>query len=441
MGDKVNIMEQENKSDNVFKKIIKKLSPPAKVMAVFWTLCSLFMVTSEIHTFTQKVVVILFGYIFYCGIANLIYKIIPRNRIGKSNENSFDKAQKGNVLETNNYNTLYSKTFECDELMAPQYLKILQDSVNIFNNTKNPDTFFERYALAEEQAEKLCCLRNIKYTGQSPIDIKRQLIDKKQSAIYNMIDRYFDATEIKASKLKSVSKKIECFSMFITVLEEYYYFMNEENIQYAETLYNNAMSYITDGQTEPFINQDIDNEKENQFDSVSLYIKDITFDNLRKYNMDLVVFHGQKGGCCSECSKMIGRVYSVSGKNNTFPKLPEYVKINGNFHKGCRCTMSPYFGEENIFHHGEYVNAIESSLRPYRDDRTEHEINAYKEYINRIEEYQKKENDRKEYEEILIILPDFAPKSFGAYRKMKNSNSKNFEKLKKLAFEKGFEIK
>lgn len=77
MGDKVNIMEQENKSDNVFKKIIKKLSPPAKVMAVFWTLCSLFMVTSEIHTFTQKVVVILFGYIFYCGIANLIYKILP----------------------------------------------------------------------------------------------------------------------------------------------------------------------------------------------------------------------------------------------------------------------------------------------------------------------------------------------------------------------------
>lgn len=78
-------MDQENKTDNIFKRIISKLSPPAKVMAVIWTLSSLLMITSKAHTFTQKIVVILFGYIFYCGIANLIYKKMKINNYTTNN--------------------------------------------------------------------------------------------------------------------------------------------------------------------------------------------------------------------------------------------------------------------------------------------------------------------------------------------------------------------
>lgn len=45
-----------------------------------------------------------------------------------------------------------------------------------------------------------------------------------------------------------------------------------------------------------------------------------------------------------------------------------------------------------------------------------------------------------EYEWISVNLPKFAPLSLGGYTKMKNSNSKNYQKLKALATEQGFEL-
>lgn len=179
----------------------------------------------------------------------------------------------------------------------------------------------------------------------------------------------------------------------------------------------------------------------NQFDSIALSIRDSIFKSLKKFNMDLVAFQGYESGTCEECAKMIGRVYSVSGKDKRFPKLPEYVKIHGNFHSGCRCTMTTYFPEMGIvYHHGQEVNALKSSIRPYIDDRTEQEIKSYQGYLDYLEEIEKKENDRKEYQLLLEKLPEIAPKSFGAYRKMKNYKTKNYEKLLISAKEIGIKI-
>lgn len=180
---------------------------------------------------------------------------------------------------------------------------------------------------------------------------------------------------------------------------------------------------------------------ENQFDSIAISIKDNIFQALKQLNRDLIAFHGYEGGSCPECAKMIGRVYSVSGKDKRFPKLPEYVKIHGNFHNGCRCTMTVYFPDiGTVYHHGEEVNALKSSNRPYIDDRTEQEIKSYQGYLDYLAEIEKKENDRKEYQLLLEKLPDIAPKSFGAYRRMKNSKTKNYEKLLISAEEAGIKI-
>lgn len=131
-----------------------------------------------------------------------------------------------------------------DKIMAPQYLKILKDSANIINTTKNPDTFFERYSLAEEYADKLCKLRGIKYTGDSPIQIKKQLSAQKQAAIRNMIDRFYSDTRLKMSSLKTPLAKQKRIINFITVLEDYYYLMNEENIQYINKLYETGLNSL-----------------------------------------------------------------------------------------------------------------------------------------------------------------------------------------------------
>lgn len=55
------------------------------------------------------------------------------------------------------------------------------------------------------------------------------------------------------------------------------------------------------------------------------------------------------------------------------------------------------------------------------------------EIIKDNQEYEQKNKDRKEYYRIFYSLPDFAPKSFGAYRRMKNANTKNFQKLLSIA--------
>lgn len=140
---------------------------------------------------------------------------------------------------------LFSKGNPYGEYMAPQYLKILKESVDIFNVTKNPDTFFQRYALAEEHADNLCKLKGVKFTGQQPKEIKQQLHMKKQAAIHDMINRYYNDTVQKASKLKTSNAKIGKYAIFISTLEDYYYLMNEDNINYINKLYNNSIANIS----------------------------------------------------------------------------------------------------------------------------------------------------------------------------------------------------
>lgn len=187
----------------------------------------------------------------------------------------------------------------------------------------------------------------------------------------------------------------------------------------------------------------IDRQKKT-FDELANSIKTSVMSNSKRYKYDLVVFHDYGSGCCEECSKKTGRVYSISGKNKRFPPLPDYVRKHGNFHAGCRCTMSPYFDDETIYYKGVQVNAIKASSRPWCDDRTEKERQLYDEYINSITSDAKhdaaKEWDRNEYNVLLSELPSEAPKSFSSYRRMKNGNTSGFKKLQEKALEKGIKI-
>lgn len=140
---------------------------------------------------------------------------------------------------------IFNKRDIQQEMMASQALKILYECVDIFNNTKNPDIFFERYKLAWEQTEILCKCNKVKFKGHQPKQIQKQLIDKRQSAIHDMIERFFDETTLKASKVKKIDSKKKKFINFLAVLDDYFVLMNEDNIQYANTLYENAINYFS----------------------------------------------------------------------------------------------------------------------------------------------------------------------------------------------------
>lgn len=127
-----------------------------------------------------------------------------------------------------------------------QNLRIIQDCVNIVNTTKNPDTFFERYELMEKKIDELVAIQGPKYTGQSPAELKAQVVSKKQAAIHDMIDRYYTDVSVKASVLKTAKGRMNRFRSFITTLEDYYNQMDDANIKYIGDLYDSVISDLSE---------------------------------------------------------------------------------------------------------------------------------------------------------------------------------------------------
>lgn len=138
---------------------------------------------------------------------------------------------------------------------------------------------------------------------------------------------------------------------------------------------------------------------------------------------------------CGECAKYHDRIYSISGKSKKYPPIPEYLKQHRYRDHGCLLYFFPYSEGINIFRSAP--DPVKYSNRPFTDDRTKEEIQDYEEYIIGIETEKK---DRKDYDWILEHLPSIAPKSFGGYRKMKNSQSANYNMLVAKAKEKGYII-
>lgn len=126
---------------------------------------------------------------------------------------------------------------------------------------------------------------------------------------------------------------------------------------------------------------------------------------------------------CGECAKYQGRVYSLSGRSKKFPKIPQIIIEKGRIHTGCQHEFYPYIdGSISAYH----KNIVAYSNSPFVDNRTPYEI---AEYDAEQKEIHDKKRDEREYKRICEKLPDIAPKSFGGYRRMKNSKSANYLKL------------
>lgn len=142
-----------------------------------------------------------------------------------------------------------------------------------------------------------------------------------------------------------------------------------------------------------------------------------------KWDHDLV-WMTKHSLCCGECAKYQGRVFSLTGKDKRFPKIPEQVLRTGKIHPGCRHTFTLYFWGLDSKKDKEMLRF---SNRPFIDDRSE-EIKRKYNFNSSAQTV--KNSDRENYNRLCRCLPDLAPKSFNGYCRMKNSNSKNFQKLK-----------
>ena len=144
---------------------------------------------------------------------------------------------------------------------------------------------------------------------------------------------------------------------------------------------------------------------------------------------------------CKECAKYVNRIYSISGKDRRFPSIKGAAR---NCLHELRClSFSPFVlgVDEPTF---KCKNIIKYSNRPFVDERSPEEIKKYSDWREMLEreemEQAKRETDRLLYSWIAKNLPTLCPKSFGAFRRMKNSKSKNYQKIVQEASKLGKEI-
>lgn len=154
-----------------------------------------------------------------------------------------------------------------------------------------------------------------------------------------------------------------------------------------------------------------------------------------KNNNDCDTVFVTTSNLCPTCSMYNRRVYSLYGRDKRFPKLPAFLKQS-------QCpTCSVYIGQCKYFpfvkNSTDLDKDISFSNRPFVDQRT----------LEQKKTWQDKNNQKNfdiqsniEFKWIQENLPDIAPKSIGGYKRMKTSNSSNFQKLKAKAAEKGYEI-
>lgn len=116
-------------------------------------------------------------------------------------------------------------------------LEILNDSAQLIETTKNPDTFFNRYDL---YMEKLSLLANAEITGRIKVDgeslsAKLKVMNsecQKIDTINSFIDRMWDDTCKKANSLKTETGKQNCYKKFYDTLCKYEYRMPTVCIQH-----------------------------------------------------------------------------------------------------------------------------------------------------------------------------------------------------------------
>ncbi len=156
---------------------------------------------------------------------------------------------------------------------------------------------------------------------------------------------------------------------------------------------------------------------------------------LNEIKGNLISFSGSS--ICPICSIYNQRTYSKQGKDKRFPSFslfPDTLKVTNC--PECGCYLG--FGKGDDFDYkGSLAELIKNSNRPFVDMRTNEQKASYEKH--KLEKAQQ-EKDKQDFDWLCEHLPEFAPKSFSGYRRMKNANSKNYLRIVEEALNNGRSI-
>ena len=152
--------------------------------------------------------------------------------------------------------------------------------------------------------------------------------------------------------------------------------------------------------------------------------------------------------CCENCAKYRQRIFSYSGKDKRFPKLPDELKDDSYYirHKHCGIHFFIFFDDVSSIDFNVNGTAVKDlrgliavSNRPFVDERTDDEIAEFEKRVRQhtydytFSKHKQLGISYVEYMKLVELLPDECPKDIATYRKMKKQNTKAYQALKQRA--------
>lgn len=148
------------------------------------------------------------------------------------------------------------------------------------------------------------------------------------------------------------------------------------------------------------------------------------------------------GGQCGTVAKYQGRVYSINGKDRDFPILPTFIKRRG-------AVISPYGGAafspfvrgvSTMQYRWKEVNPLFASWRPFVDDRTKADREAYANSYIKSATQKKMSENCKMYDRIRNALPEICPKSVSTFYRWKEAEPDKYAAIVSAASDLGLPI-
>ena len=120
---------------------------------------------------------------------------------------------------------------------AQSNLKIIEDCIRLVNTTTNPEVFFFRYDLLIEHLTVLIPFEiYVNFFGTLPSSMLRTVQQKRTAATSDFVQRCYDKTLQKASKLKTEIGKANAFINLFAELDGYIEQMPEQARKYYFSL-------------------------------------------------------------------------------------------------------------------------------------------------------------------------------------------------------------
>lgn len=132
----------------------------------------------------------------------------------------------------------YSRITEF-QFMVPQWIRIINESVEILNNTRNVETFFSRYELILSQIENLAASEEYaSFASQTSSELRERLHIQIDNAIGEVIDKNFQDVLNKICSLKTSKAKVNACEKFFNMLKTYKKYFNDDNVMLAVNVCN-----------------------------------------------------------------------------------------------------------------------------------------------------------------------------------------------------------